>query len=247
MKTTTGKKMGSSDNLKRLLKTDLPSRHSLLRRKRLSTALMLTLPLFLLAACGGDTADGPIVKDIVSIDIVNANLSGDLYAAGEGTQLSCTVTYTDETTSDVTDDITWESNDTTVATVERGLVQGAANTGSVAITASFQHFNTRDAKVLSIIPLAELNITSDDITIADNHAEVNTTGTFNLKADGTFADDRILDITDYVQWTSSNTTVATVAVTGMLTALAEGSTDINASLYDINATPLQIDVNLTAQ
>jgi hypothetical protein len=236
--------MRSTNDLRRLLETDPQSKRSFSWRKRLSTALTLTLPLFLLAACGGDTADGPIVKDIVSIDIVDAGVPGSLYAAGEGTQLGCTVTYTDETTSDVTDDITWESNDTTVATVERGLVQGAANAGSVAITASFRHFDTPAAKVLDIIPLVELNITSDDIAIADNQAEINTTGDFTLKADGTFADDRLLDITTYVQWTSSDTTVATVAATGVLSVSTTGATDINATLYDINATPLHIDVNL---
>jgi hypothetical protein len=218
-------------------------------RRCLGTALTLFAPALLLTACGGDTADGPIVKDIVSIDIDGAELSGGLHAAGEELQLSCTATYTDETTSDVTEEITWESNDTSVATVERGLVQGAANAGSVAITASFRNFTTPVAKVLDIVPLEEVNITSDDISIADSLAEINTTGDFGLKADGTFADNQILDITENVQWSSSNTTVATVATgtdtAGLLSVLASGSTDINATLYDINAT-LRIDVNLTA-
>jgi hypothetical protein len=220
-------------------------------RRRLGAALMLCAPAFLLTACGGDTADGAIVKDIVSIDIADAGLPGGLYAAGEGMQLTCTATYTDETTSDVTGEITWESNDTEVATVERGLVQGAANAGSVAITANFRKFTTPEAKVLNIIPLEEVNITSDDIAIADNLAEINTTGDFRFKADGTFADDQIRDISENVLWTSSNTTVATVATSintaGLLSVFTGGSTDINATLYDINATPLHIDVNLTAQ
>lgn len=239
--------MTSMEDFKKVLEKSVQKRWPVLSRKRLSAALLLTAPALLFTACGGETAEGPIVKDIVSIEIVDADLPGNLYAAGEGTRLYCTTDYTDGTTSDVTNEVAWESNDTAVATVNRGLVQGLANEGSVAITATFKHFTAPDQKVLSIIPLKEINITSDDLTITDNLAEVNTTGSFGLNADGTFADDHVQSITESVLWTSSNTTVATVAsTTGLLTVLAEGSADINATLYDINATPLHIDVNLTA-
>ncbi|WP_180897087.1 Ig-like domain-containing protein, partial [Vibrio parahaemolyticus] len=60
--------------------------------------------------------------------------------------LVATATMTDGTTSDITDDATWDSTNTSIATVSAGEVYGA-NVGNAVITASYLNPGTSNAKV----------------------------------------------------------------------------------------------------
>ncbi|MCJ7766367.1 MAG: hypothetical protein MUP09_10560, partial [Thiovulaceae bacterium] len=104
---------------------------------------------------------------------------------------------------------------------------------------------------VEIIPLIDVNITSNDVNIdSNNTADVYTASVYPLKANGTFGVDgaTIMDISSNIniKWASSNTTIATVDSAGLLTVFSTvGMVDVNVSVYnEINST---VELNVTNQ
>lgn len=223
--------------------------------------LQLSLLSFSLAAlmtgCGTESDQPPLTPEIVSIEIDGTDVNNSIHAIiiDEDLlqkQLSATVVYDDNTSADATEQLDWDSNDTAL-TVLNGLLTPAANGGAALISASYRGklFTTKDKNV-TIVPLTDINITSQDINLtADDtnstlyHLDTNTTGSYTLQAYGTFKDNNFTTepISSHITWTSSNTTVATVDTAGLLTIKSTGFSDINASVYqDINST---LELNVT--
>ncbi len=221
--------------------------------------LQLSLLSFSLAAlmigCGTESDEAPLVPEIVSIEIDGADINSPIRSLEDELQLRATVTYSDETDSSVDTQLDWESNDTTVIVVHNGLVTAVANHGTAAISASYRDklFTTVD-KNITIIPLTDINITSIEDPIVDinyttdpMHADINVSGIYKLTAIGTFENgDSNITITRDMNWTSSNTTIATIDLSsGDLNVLLDGHTDINLSIYNEINTSLSVDVNLS--
>jgi len=226
--------------------------------------LQLSLLSFSLAAlligCGTESDEPPLVSEVVSIEIDDADVNGSIHAIlidGDPNQLTATVSYSDETNASIDSQLKWDSNDSNIITVYNGALFPVANSGTVTISASYRDtiFTTVD-KYITIIPLKEVNITSEDINITydvDGNAtlETNTTGGYTLQANGTFEDNNtITAISSSSVWTSSNTTVATVDTIdtpGLLTISTidqNGTADINVSVFnEINAS---MELNVTA-
>lgn len=81
------------------------------------------------------------------------------------------------------------------------------------------------------------------ISVTPSSATLSVSGTQQLTATGTYSDSSTPDITNSVSWVSSDTAVATVSSTGLVTAVAGGSATITASLSGQNDTSV-ITVNL---
>ena len=88
----------------------------------------------------------------------------------------------------------------------------------------------------------DINYTTDPM-----HADINVSGIYKLTAIGTFENgDSNITITRDMNWTSSNTTIATIDLSsGDLNVLLDGHTDINLSIYNEINTSLSVDVNLS--
>ena len=217
---------------------------------------LLTLSLAaVMLGCGTGSESDPLLPEIVSIEIDEADVTAKIHSLALDTdedQLSATVTYDDNTSSSVTYQLDWESNDTAVVDVQNGLVSAVANQGSAEISASFRdELFTPESKTVEIIPLSDLNVSSDVLDIVYDDAntskaalDVNSTGSYQLQANGTFEDNATISaISSHIGWTSSNTSVATVDSAGLMTVIASGVTDINASVYnEINST---LELNVT--
>ena len=78
---------------------------------------------------------------------------------------------------------------------------------------------------VSFMPSVALN----SITVAPTNPTVTGGGTQQFAATGHYADGSTADITTQVAWSSSNTAVATINASGLATAIAGGSTTIQAS------------------
>lgn len=210
----------------------------------------------IIAGCGTTSDRDPLVPEIASVEIDGTDTNSSIHAIAlpdDQNQLSATVLYDDGSSSIATYQLDWESNDTTVMNVQNGLVTPAANRGTAAISASYRNtlFTTIDKNV-TIIPLRDVNITSEDINITytndRNSANIYTGSSYTLKANGTFDDNQTTadPISSNIQWSSSNTTIATIDSTGLLTVNStEGIVDINVSVYnEINST---LELNVTVQ
>ncbi len=155
---------------------------------------------------------------------------------GLSTQLAASGNFTDGTTSNITNSVTWSSSNTSVATVSsRGLVT-AVSTGTTTITArSAQGFiNTL------LITVSSATLTS--ITVTPGSSNMARALTQQMVATGTYSDGTSAVIpASTVTWSSSSTAIATISSSGVVMGVALGSTTINATVGSISAsTPLAV-------
>jgi len=219
---------------------------------------LLSLALtFLLLGCGSESDKPPLVPEIVSISVEDYASVGYIRSVGDTLDLYGVVLYSDGSSNTTADELTWESNDSAIISVNNGHLTAKLNHGSVAISINYRDklfSDTNQSKIIQIVPIEDINISSAGAPVLDinysiipPHADINTTGIYPLKAMGAFKDDNnSYDITNNVIWRNGNITVATVGIsTGEVTVLASGHTDINISLFnEVNST-LSIDVNIS--
>ncbi len=230
--------------------------------KYLKLSLLSVSLAALMLGCGTESDEPPLVPEVVSIEIDGPQNDSihSIFIDGDTTQLTGIVTYSDGTDSSATYELDWESNDTDVISVSRlGVITAVANQGTAAVSASYRdNIYTTFDKNITIVSLTDvnisteatnLNITYDDTNSSQAAVDINTTGSYLLQVNGTFEDsETIMAISSHRAWTSSNTTVATVDLIGLMTiySLADqnGTADINISIYDeVNAT-LELNVSL---
>jgi len=159
-------------------------------------------------------------------------------------QFYATGIYSDGSSEDLTPLVTWVSSDTGVATISNdGVSKGQATPvapGTTTITAWFEGVSGTSTLTVTPATLTSITISSATTTIA-----LGTTQQFT--ATGTFTDGTTQDITASVLWTSSDSSVATISITGATTGLATavgaGTTIITTALGSVtNATTVTLTV-----
>ncbi len=135
-------------------------------------------------------------------------------AGASGVCISSTTQLTDATTSG-----TWSSSNTSFATVSTtGLVTGVG-AGTVTITYSVTNASGCITKVTTSITVNPLpSVAAITVTAP---------ATFNVCVNSTLA---LADATTGGVWASSNTTIATISTTGIVTGVADGSTTISYTI-----------------
>jgi uncharacterized protein YjdB len=145
--------------------------------------------------------------------------------ASAGIRVSATTTFAatvkDQNGTVVTNRVvTWTSSNTSVATVANGVVTGVAP-GTATITATSEGKSGTATVTVTPIPVGS-------VTISPATKGMLVTQTFGLTV--TVKDTAGNVVTDRpVSWSSSNTSVATVSATGVVTAVAPGSATITAT------------------
>jgi uncharacterized protein YjdB len=125
--------------------------------------------------------------------------------------------------------VTWSSNNASVATVSgSGLVTAGAASGSATITATSEGQNGTATANVTYIPVAS-------VTVSPASASLQVGQTTQLTATPKDANGNPLS-GRVVTWSSSNTTVATVNGTGLVSAKAAGSATIMATSEGQNGT-----------
>ncbi|MNG91808.1 gamma-glutamyl-gamma-aminobutyrate hydrolase [compost metagenome] len=179
----------------------------------------------------------------LSVTVTNATLNvGGLtittppvtLAAGQGSQLAASGSYSDGTTTDVTANVQWSSDNPAVATVDAsGLVTGVAP-GTATITGTL---GGQSATLSVTVSNAVLN--AGGLTIATPPLTLAAGLTGQLVANGSYSDGSNVNVTTSVSWTSSNPAVASVGLhTGLVTAVAPGIATITGTLNGETATLL---------
>ncbi len=148
-------------------------------------------------------------------------------------QLVATGTFSDMSTLNITTQCSWSSSNTVSVTVgSRGIVTAVA-LGSSTITA------TKGAIMgTAIVNVVPPTLTS--ITVTPTNQLIVKTGTVTYTATGHFSDGSTQDLTGTAVWTSSKTTVATMAA-NVATGVGAGATTITATSGGIQgSTPLTV-------
>ncbi|VEG94961.1 Bacterial Ig-like domain (group 2) [Aeromonas encheleia] len=152
-------------------------------------------------------------------------------SAGLTGQLAANGSYSDGSSVNVTTSVSWTSSDPAVATVDAsGLVTGVAP-GTATITGTL---DGQSATLSVTVTNATLNVGGLTITVPPLTLAVGLTG--QLAASGTYSDGTSADVTANVQWDTSDPAIATVSLTGLVTAVAPGTATITGILDGQSAT-----------
>jgi N-acetylneuraminic acid mutarotase len=189
------------------------------------------LILFLgLLACGGGSST-PAAPPPVTLHSIAVMPNAPSVPAGLTQQFKATGTYSDNTTADLTNKVSWSSASPSVGTVNSG--SGLAQTvavGSTVVT----------AKSGSVSGSATLTVTPailEKIVIAPNPAYSGVGLVLQLTAAGTYSDATTANDTTVATWTSSTPSVATVdSATGLTTGVSLGSSTVTASIGSVTTT-----------
>ena len=173
---------------------------------------------------------------LVSIDVTPATPS---VAKGLTQQFTATGVYTDNTTQDLTTQVTWLSSDTGVATVSNAVgSNGLATTttvGSSTISASLGGVSGSTSLTVTAATLVSIDVTPAASSVAKGLTQ-------QFTATGVYTDNTTQDLTTQVTWLSSDTGVATVSnavgSNGLATTTTVGSSTISASLGGVSGSTL---------
>lgn len=162
-----------------------------------------------------------LVDSLVHVPVTGITLSPETGEVGIGGTLSLTANLIPSNAT--TKSITWSSDNTAVAKVNAlGVVTGIS-AGSAKITATTLEgsFKATSTITATFIPVTGIMVTPSETIIPIGTA---------IPLTATIAPETASNKT--VNWTSSNSSVATVSATGVVAGLASGSTIITATTVD---------------
>jgi hypothetical protein len=167
---------------------------------------------------------------IVNAQLVTIEVSPLSQILKIGQQQSYTATghYSDNSTKDVTAQVTWASDNAAVATITPGPLPNPVATAVGAGTAQIS------ASLGGKFGYATLTVSPPlTITVSPNSAAVDVGLTQPFTATGNYSDGTKQDLTSLVTWTSSNTARATITAAGVATGVSPGVTTITATLGSV--------------
>lgn len=153
-----------------------------------------------------------------SIAVTPANL---IIPVGSNYQFRATGRYSDGTSYDITPQVTWSSENPSVARVNRSGLATAVTAGTATINAALG----------TVLGNQALTVTSllSSISVTPNNP-IMPAGSYKLfTATGTYSDGTRNEIRNQVTWSSTNTAVAKVSHSGLVTAVAAGTATITAT------------------
>ncbi len=160
---------------------------------------------------------------LTSIGVTAPTLS---IAKGLTDQFTATGTYSDSSTQNLTNQVTWASQTTADVTISSAGLATAAGIGSSKITATLGAVSGN--ATLTVTPAALVSI-----AVTPSNPSISVGSTQQFTATGTYTDSTTQNLTSSVTWGSTNTAAATIvnggANTGKASGVAVGSSTISAS------------------
>jgi len=157
---------------------------------------------------------------LVSVNITPSRTS---VAKGIKQQFQATGTFTDFTTQDLTDQVTWKSSSGAIADISAAGSASSAGAGTCVISAV--HGST--GKTCSA-NLTVTNAVVERIQVTDLNPSVANGLTKQMAATAILSDKTTQDVTDQVVWGASDANIASISDTGLITSLGKGSCVITA-------------------
>jgi hypothetical protein len=143
---------------------------------------------------------------------------------GATQQYTATGTYSDGSMKTLTTE-TWDSSETSIATISATGLATTVAAGSTTITASCNEISGTTPLTVSAATLLSIAVTPAGATIPAG-------GTEQYTATGTYSDGTMGTLPTEI-WSSSNTSIAAISSTGLATAVAVGTTTITATCGDV--------------
>ena len=182
------------------------------------------------ATSGGVTGDATLTVTNATLVSIEVSPSPSQAAGGTTAQFTATGLYTDNSTQDLTTQVTWASSDGAVATVSNapgsnGLAT-TAGLGSTTVSASSGGVTGETTLTVTDATLVSIEVSPAAPSIANGLTQ-------EFTATGLYTDNSTQDLTTQVTWASSDGAVATVSnavgSNGLATTASVGSTTVSAS------------------
>ncbi len=150
---------------------------------------------------------------------------------GIGSAFLATGAFSDASTQDITDLVTWSSSDTMVATISnapgsKGFAQ-SVSAGVTQITATHSGVSTTTTLIVTTATLFSVSVSPVDPSIVAGFS-------YSLQAIGSYSDGSSQVLNSQVLWSSSNPSVATISnsvgTEGRVTGLTAGTTTLSATI-----------------
>jgi uncharacterized protein YjdB len=191
------------------------------------------------ATIGSVSGNLLVTVNAVTLSSIAITPSTALVASGATYNLRATGTYSDSSTADMTELVTWSSSNTSAATISnvsgsKGLATTPTFSGYLATTVTATLSSATGTTVLGV---NGATITSIVVTPS---VSLTVNQQYSLKAYGNLSDGGVLDLTDFAIWSSA--TISKVSVSnslgskGRVTGVATGSSVITAAFNGMNGT-----------
>lgn len=185
------------------------------------------------ATLQGVSGQASVAVTSVLMTSINITPTQSVLQRGVTQSFQATATYQDSTTADVTQQATWLSSDTTVATI-------TVSSSGVLVTAVGIGTGTITATVGTIVGTTTVTVTApalSTVVVTPAIWTPNVGGLQSFTAQATYADNSTADVTLSATWASSATSIVGISNAsgqqGQATALAAGSATISATLSGI--------------
>lgn len=149
--------------------------------------------------------------------------------AGTTGKFTATATFSDNTKRDVSDELTWQSDNTASVTVDPTGKVTAITTPGATITASYGGQSKPLTVSVDAATLSSIAVTPAGETIGVGQE-------LQFKAEGTLSNNNTIDGTNDVTWSSSDTSIVQIGVNGLAEAIGQGTATITATFGAVEGT-----------
>lgn len=179
------------------------------------------------AAYQGTSGNAAINVGAAALVGINVTPSQPTLPLGESEGLTATGKFSDGSTQNLTQLVTWQATPAIVATVNaQGNLTGVGK-GVAQITAAYQGTSGNAAVTVASAVLVSIAVTPNGSSLPAGKAE-------SLSAVGTFSDGTQQNLTQSAAWSSSAPSVAAVSNVGAVAAKTIGSTTISAAVGSVS-------------
>ncbi|NRB41397.1 MAG: Ig-like domain-containing protein [Pseudomonadales bacterium] len=179
----------------------------------------------------GKTAISPLLVTGNPITQMWIVTTGD-FVVGTQKQLKAFAQYSNGDTRDVTEEVHWVSEDMGKLSVDDSGMSDALAAGQAGVTISHPDYD--DASLGTVNTNVEISAASlVEILVVPAYAELPKGAKQQYSAIGKYDNCTEKELTDQVDWSSSNTQQASINDSGMLTAKDEGTPTISARLGSV--------------
>lgn len=186
------------------------------------------------------SAQTSVTVNVAALTGIAISPSNPSLAKGTTQQFNARGTFSDGTTQDITNQVTWGVMDVTGVSVASIGGMGAAagnNTGTAMVTASFMGKSSTTVLTVTAAILTQLSVNPSNPSIAKGTTQA-------FVATGKYSDGSTQNVTAQVNWSTSDVTgagVASIDTAGLALGRNVGTATITASYFgQSTATPLTV-------
>lgn len=201
--------------------------------KRVLAVTALLCAAFLVGCGGGGSSSTKGTPPPATMQSISVGPTTPIITNGASQQFTATAHFSDNSTQDLTSNVTWSSSATNIATVGSDGMAHSVAAGTAMITATK---GSLSGNTLLTVNSSPLTLTS--IVVTPPNPSINPGSSQQFSAMGHYNDGSMSDISTNVTWTSSATSVATINSIGKALSVGPGSTTITATQGNVSGNTL---------